>query len=81
MFLAQGATKRLRLEQLPGYAPDLNPDEGIWAYLKYVELRNVCCTDLVSLAMARYPRVAEVVPDFGHGSPHRWPGWSASPGH
>jgi transposase len=48
-FLAQGAAKRLRLEQLPGYAPDLNPDEGIWAYLKYVELRNVCCTDLHDL--------------------------------
>jgi len=23
----------VRLEQLPGYAPDLNPDEGIWNYL------------------------------------------------
>ncbi|MGZ3682191.1 MAG: hypothetical protein ACXVDI_26825, partial [Ktedonobacterales bacterium] len=21
---------RLHLEQLPGYAPELNPDEGIW---------------------------------------------------
>ncbi|HEV8194123.1 MAG TPA: transposase [Ktedonobacterales bacterium] len=29
-FLRQGAAKRLRLEQLPGYAPELNPDEGIW---------------------------------------------------
>jgi len=28
----------LWLEQLPGYAPDLNPDEGIWNYLKRVEL-------------------------------------------
>src|SRR6266498_2130050 len=37
------------LQHLPGYAPDLNPDEGIWAYLKYVELRNVCCTDLHDL--------------------------------
>ena len=48
-FLAQDAAKRLRLEQLPGYAPDLNPDEGIWAYLKHVELRNVCCADLLDL--------------------------------
>jgi transposase len=48
-FLSQGAAKRLRLEQLPGYAPDLNPDEGIWGYLKHVELRNVCCTDLDEL--------------------------------
>jgi putative transposase len=48
-FLAQGAATRLRLEQLPGYAPDLNPDKGIWAYLKYVELRNICCTELNDL--------------------------------
>jgi transposase len=33
-FLAQGATQRIHLEPLPGYAPDLNPDEGIWRYLK-----------------------------------------------
>jgi transposase len=26
-FLAGGAAYRLQLEQLPGYAPDLNPDE------------------------------------------------------
>src|SRR5215469_16295070 len=45
-FLMAGAAKRLHLEQLPGYAPDLNPDEGIWQYLKRVELGNVCCTDL-----------------------------------
>ena len=45
-FLARGAAKRLHLEQLPGYAPDLNPDEGIWNYLKRVELGNVCCSNL-----------------------------------
>ncbi len=45
-FLKRGAAKLLHLEQLPGYAPDLNPDEGIWNYLKRVELGNVCCTDL-----------------------------------
>ena len=42
-FLAQGAAKRIHLEQLPRYAPDLNPDEGIWRYLKYVEMKNLCC--------------------------------------
>jgi transposase len=45
-FLAAGATERIWLERLPGYAPDLNPDEGIWHYLKHVELKNVCCSDL-----------------------------------
>ena len=45
-FLSQGAALRIHLERLPGYAPDLNPDEGIWCYLKHVELRNICCRDL-----------------------------------
>jgi hypothetical protein len=36
---------------------------------------------LVSLAMAMYPWVAGVVPDFGQGSPHWWPCWSPFPGH
>ena len=48
-FLARGGAKRLHLEQLPGYAPELNPDEGIWNYLKRVELRNRCCRDLPHL--------------------------------
>jgi transposase len=48
-LLAVGAAKRLHLERLPGYAPDLNPDEGIWNYLKRVELKNRCCRDLAEL--------------------------------
>jgi transposase len=48
-FLASGASKRLKLEQLPGYAPDLNPDEGIWKHLKCVELKNLCCESLAEL--------------------------------
>jgi transposase len=51
-FLARGAAKRLHLERLPGYAPDLNPAEGIWSYLKRVELGNVCCPDLSALHTA-----------------------------
>jgi transposase len=50
-FLAQGAAARLHLEQLPGYAPELNPDEGIWHYLKHVELRNIGCDDLAELRL------------------------------
>ena len=48
-FLARGAARRLRLEPLPAYAPELNPDEGVWNYLKRVELRNVRCQDLAHL--------------------------------
>lgn len=49
-FLAEGAAARVQLERLPGYdAPELNPDEGIWKHLKYVELKNVCCRNLSEL--------------------------------
>lgn len=48
-FLAAGAAERIWLERLPAYAPDLNPDEGIWHYLKHVELKNVCCQDFPQL--------------------------------
>jgi transposase len=45
-FLANGAAQRIHLEHLPAYAPELNPDEGVWQQLKGVELRNLCCFDL-----------------------------------
>jgi transposase len=50
-FLAQGAARRLTLKALPPYAPELNPEEGIWRFLKYVELKNVCCRHLVELRL------------------------------
>jgi transposase len=50
-YLAHGAAKRLHLERLPGYAPDLNPDEGVWNYLKRMELKNRCCADLAELRL------------------------------
>jgi hypothetical protein len=48
-FLAAIPAGRICLEQLPGYAPDLNPDEGVWNYLKNVELRNISCHDQAEL--------------------------------
>src|SRR5687768_18065581 len=48
-FLASGASLRLQLEQLPGYAAELNPDEGVWKHLKCVELKNLCCQHLAEL--------------------------------
>jgi putative transposase len=48
-FLAQGAAKRLRLEPLPSYAPELNPNEWLWQHLKHRELPNVCCHSLSEL--------------------------------
>ena len=51
-FLATGAAQRLWIEPLPGYAPELNPEEGIWGYLKHVELRNLVCLSLEHLRSA-----------------------------
>jgi transposase len=48
-LLASPAGQRLRLEQLPSYAPELNPAEGIWAHLKGHELANVRCDELGQL--------------------------------
>jgi transposase len=48
-FLRQGGAERLHLAQLPSYAPELNPDEYVWNYLKRVELKNVCCHNLQEL--------------------------------
>ena len=45
-----GTHGKVRLEMLPGYAPDLNPwDEGGWNHLKNVEMRNLVCKDLEEL--------------------------------
>ena len=46
---ASGAAERLQHEQLRGYAPELNPNQGIWKHLKYVKLKNVCCRSLLKL--------------------------------
>lgn len=45
-FLRKGGARRIHLEQLPAYAPELNPQEGVWNLLKRVELKNICCLDV-----------------------------------
>lgn len=47
---AQG--RRLTLEWLPGDAPELNPVEHIWGYLKERELPNLCPRQLWPLSAA-----------------------------
>jgi transposase len=37
------------LEDLPGYAPQLNPDEMVWAWLKYGRLANLAAADVREL--------------------------------
>jgi transposase len=36
-------------ETLPGYAPELNPDEGVWGWTKYGRLANLAARDTVEL--------------------------------
>jgi transposase len=36
-------------ETLPGYAPELNPDEGVWGWTKYGRLANFAAADTKEL--------------------------------
>ncbi len=73
-FLAMGGAERLHLERLPAYAPELNPGEWLWAQLKGVELRNVCCVNLPHLravlrdAVKRVRRKPHVIKGFFRGA-------------
>ncbi len=46
-----GTDGAVRIEFLPAYAPDLNPVEDLWNYLKNVEMRNLVLLDLEQLHM------------------------------
>jgi transposase len=49
-YLVEEGAKRVRLQALPGYAPDLSPlDQGCWQHLKHVEMRNLSCMDMEEL--------------------------------
>jgi transposase len=69
-FLTSGAAARLQLEQLPSYAPELNPVEGLWHYLKHVELRNVCfpgfgwLADGITRALKRLRHTTSILAGF-----------------
>jgi transposase len=73
-FLANGAAHRIHLEQLPAYAPELHPGEGLWAHLKGVERRHVCCLNLPHLrrelrdAVKRVRRKPRLIKGFFRGA-------------
>jgi hypothetical protein len=48
----EGLAGRIHLEDLPGYAPELNPVEYIWSCWKQHELANVCPKDYLQLSGA-----------------------------
>jgi transposase len=39
----------IETEDLPGYAPDANPDEGVWGWTKYHRLANFAAEGLTDL--------------------------------
>ena len=47
-----GYARRVSVYRLPPYAPELNPDEGLWAYLKGHALRGYCPPDVAALSVA-----------------------------
>jgi transposase len=49
-YLSGPQGKKIHVEAMPGYAPDLSPwDQGGWHHLKHVEMGNLSCMDLDEL--------------------------------
>lgn len=73
-YLAERPSGMVQVERLPGYAPDLNPQEGAWEHLKHVELRNCCFADLDALgfgltrAIARLRHKVALIRSFFSGA-------------
>ena len=63
-----GRVPRLHLEYLPAYAPELNPDEGVWRQTKH-RLANGSPADRFDLALSLITELASL-----RRSPSRW--WS-----
>ncbi len=66
---------RLTIYRLPAYAPELNPDERLWAWLKQHTLRGLCPPDLKVLqasirkALRRLRRRPQVIRSFFQNRP------------
>ena len=52
--------RRLTLERLPAYAPDLNPVEAVWSWLKYGQLANYVPDDIPGLDDEVIDRLVEL---------------------
>jgi transposase len=53
----------LVVERLPGYAPDLNPVEGLWGNIKGNELANLCADSIDEPAHAAHKGIDRVRAD------------------
>ena len=63
---------RLHVEWLPSYAPELNPVEGLWSYMKRNPLANLAASDADNLAtiVCRQARCVERRSDLLHSFIH-----------
>lgn len=52
--------RRLWLERLPAYCPDLNPVEAVWGWLKYGQLANYVPPDVDALDWEVLDRLVEL---------------------
>jgi transposase len=50
----------LVVERLPGYAPDLNPVEGLWGNIKGRELANLCADSIDEPAHAAHAGINRI---------------------
>lgn len=63
---------RLQIERLPAYAPELNPVEYLWGYLKHHAIPNLCPKNLFELstvarrALGRIRRRPHLITAFWH---------------
>jgi len=53
-------TGAIQLERLPAYAPELNPVEYIWSYLKCREVVHFCPKDFAELTIVARRRLASM---------------------
>lgn len=51
---AEANTSWLTVVQLPGYAPELNPTESVWAHLKTGPLANLAARGIAELTRAAH---------------------------
>ena len=75
----QAACPRLEIEYLPPYAPDLNPVEQVWTYLKWHRLCNYAppdCQTLDAVAADELQKIrknSDRLRSFWEGSNLPWP--------
>ena len=50
--LVERFPRRVRIEWLPAYAPELNPDEQVWKHTKYDDLANYIPENVIALGQA-----------------------------